>query len=88
MMDGAIDSSDDKVEVRDLTKKEGSSSIKRQIFIMNIISDVSARPAKKNKASTSILAVLDDPETPKKLPNGNFLSLLFARSSSMKVDKN
>ncbi|PBK92990.1 P-loop containing nucleoside triphosphate hydrolase protein [Armillaria gallica] len=52
MMDGAIDSSDDKAEVRDLTKNE---------------------EAKKNKPSASILAVLDDPETPKKLPNGNFL---------------
>ncbi|KAK0441977.1 Sec63 Brl domain-containing protein [Armillaria borealis] len=57
MMDGAIDSSDDKAEVRDLTKKE----------------DVSARPAKNNKPSSSILTVLDDPETPKKLPNGNYL---------------
>ncbi len=76
-MDGAIDSSDDKAEVRDLTKnEEGLSFIKRQILIVNIISDVSARPAKKNKPSTSILAVLDDPETPKKLPNGNYLSLL------------
>ncbi|SJL00868.1 uncharacterized protein ARMOST_04182 [Armillaria ostoyae] len=58
MMDGAIDSSDDKAEVRGLTKKE---------------EDVSARSAKKNKPSSSVLAVLDDPETPKKLPNGNYL---------------
>ncbi|KAK0196704.1 hypothetical protein F5146DRAFT_1153057 [Armillaria mellea] len=73
MMDGAIDSSDDKAEVRDLTKKEGSSSIKRQISIMNIISRVSAYPATKNKPSSNILVVLDDPKTPKKLPNGNYL---------------
>ncbi|KAK0211119.1 Sec63 Brl domain-containing protein [Desarmillaria ectypa] len=56
LMDSAIDSSDEKAEVRDLTKKE----------------DVSAHLAKKNKPGSSILTVLDDPKLPPKLPNGNY----------------
>ncbi|KAK0497004.1 hypothetical protein EDD18DRAFT_1462647 [Armillaria luteobubalina] len=65
MMDGIIDSSDNKAELRDLTEKE----------------------ATKNKPSSNILEVLDDTKTSKKLPNGNYLSLLFAGPFSMKADK-
>ncbi|KAK0484062.1 Sec63 Brl domain-containing protein [Armillaria novae-zelandiae] len=51
------------------------------------VKDLTKKEATKNKPSSSILEVLNDTKMPKKLPNGNYLSLLFAGPFSMKANK-